>query len=296
MIRCIGRNGPLRVLRVVLRELKPDLLAILVIAALMIPVPDPIQENISNGVLSILGIGASIFIGFRNSNAYSRWWEARTLWGSIINNCRAFHQCMLAVDDGSSEMDQILDRIRRRQVRHVWQLVSELRGTAPSTLLPELTTPEDPSPCSSLQLLERQALDVKQLAVAGHIDSNTRVLLMSTLSTLTHAQGGLERVRNQPIPVHYDLFIRMLTWFFAVSVYNRLDSAGHDPLNILVGLLFMTLFIVAERLGHFIEEPMSNRVFDLPMNRFCTTITANLLGPDHPLAQPRESAQATVWM
>jgi putative membrane protein len=57
----------------------------------------------------------------------------------------------------------------------------------------------------------------------------------------------------------------------------------------------MTLFIVAERLGHFIEEPMSNTPFGLPMNRFCAGITADLLGPDHPLACPPDGALAVVW-
>ena len=37
-------------------------------------------------------------------------------------------------------------------------------------------------------------------------------------------------------------------------------------------LVFMVLFLSAERFGHF-EQPMSNSVFDLPMYRFCGTIT-----------------------
>jgi putative membrane protein len=53
---------------------------------------------------------------------------------------------------------------------------------------------------------------------------------------------------------------------------------------------------MAERLGHFIEEPMSNTPFDLPMNRFCAGITADLLGPGHPLARPRDREDAVIWM
>jgi putative membrane protein len=56
------------------------------------------------------------------------------------------------------------------------------------------------------------------------------------------------------------------------------------------------VFVIAERLGHFIEEPMRNRVFDIPMYRICGVITGNLLGRTHPLAQPHESDKATVWM
>lgn len=87
-----------------------------------------------------------------------------------------------------------------------------------------------------------------------------------------------------------------MAWFFGILVCTRLDTAGHDSvLGIVVGVLIMTLFIVAERLGHFIEEPMRNTIMDLPMYRFCATITGDLLGPDHPLARPRESADASVW-
>src|SRR5262245_50507741 len=28
----------------------------------------------------------SVFLAFRNNSAYSRWWEARTLWGELVNN------------------------------------------------------------------------------------------------------------------------------------------------------------------------------------------------------------------
>ena len=72
---------------------------------------------------------------------------------------------------------------------------------------------------------------------------------------------------------------------------RRAPSAGS---MIPLGLVFMVLFLSAERFGHF-EQPMSNSVFDLPMYRFCGTITGDLLGRDHPLARPRESDDALVW-
>jgi putative membrane protein len=48
----------------------------------------------------------------------------------------------------------------------------------------------------------------------------------------------------------------------------------------------MALFVVAERLGHLLEEPMGNNAFGLPLYRFGAVLTADLLGPDDPLAQP----------
>lgn len=292
MINSHGRKGPFKVIGLVVWHLRWDLLAMVIVAAIVLPIP-AIETAIA--ALSILGIGASIFIGFRNSNAYNRWWEARTLWGSVIFNCRALHNGLMSVDSGSPEMTTIIDRMRRRQARHAWQLTAELRGIAP---LPGITdlTPEDPEHTSATDLLTLQARDVQKLAADGHIDPQARVMLMATNTAVVTAQSGLERIRNQPIPIHYTLFIRGLAWFFGVMAFIRLDSTHHKVSDVLIGFLLMTVFIVAERLGHFIEQPMSNKVFDLPMYRFCATITGNLLGNQDPLAKPREPDDATVWM
>lgn len=295
MIRGVGAAGPLKVAGLLTWQLRYDLLAVVVVAVLMLPIPDSLQSDNAVAVLSVLGVAASIFIGFRNSNAYNRWWEARTLWGGVIINCRALHNSLNAVDTGSVPMATILDRMRRRQVRHAWQLAAEMRGVAPVTGVVELT-PEDPPAATATDLLTLQADDVQKLRAGRYVDDQARVMLMSANTGLVAAQSGLERIRNQPVPIHYDLFTRAMAWFFGIMVFNRLDGASHHVASILFGVLVMAVFVVAERIGHFIEEPMSNTVFDLPMYRFCATITGNLLGAGQPLAQPREGARSTVWM
>ncbi len=295
MIRTVGRLGPFRVAAVVLWQLRFTFLAIAIVIGLLIPVPDAAQSEYAAAVLSVLGIGASVFIAFRNTTAYNRWWEARTLWGGIIINARTLHNGLTAVDSGSPAVAQILDRMRRRQVRYSWQLAAELRRIPPAPGVTDLT-PEDPVGADSVELLNLQAADIAALAAGGHIDPQARVLLMTANTGAATAQSGLERIRNEPLPVHYDLFIRGLAWFFGMMAFSRLDGADHHPASVAIGILLMAGFIVAERLGHFIEQPMNNGVFDISMNRICATITGNLLGAGHPLAQPRESDKATVWM
>ena len=295
MLRPVGRLGPVKVAGLVLWQLRYDLLGMVVVAALLIPVPDANQVQYATAVLSVLGIGASVFIGFRNTTAYNRWWEARTLWGSQIINARVLHNGLTSVDDGSAAMAEVLDRMRRREVRYCWQLAAEMRGLAPLPGVTELT-PEDPAKTYATDLLNRQAADVQKLAADGHIDQQARVMLMAANTGSATAQSGLERIRNEPFPIHYDFFIRMLAWFFGIMAFSRLDSNDHDVVSLFVGLLLMAVFVIAERLGHFIEKPMNNSVFDIAMYRICSTITANLLGRGHPLAQPRESDTASVWM
>ena len=295
MIRTVGRLGPLKVIAVVLWQLRYTFLAIAVTIGVLLPVPDATQSDYAAAVLSVLGIGASVFIGFRNTTAYNRWWEARTLWGSIIINSRTLQNSLTSVDTGSPAMGEILDRMRRRQVRYCWQLAAEMRRVPPVEGVRELT-PEDPPDASAVDLLNLQAAEVATLSAEGHIDPHARVLLMTANTGAATAQSGLERIRNEPVPIHYDLFIQGLAWFFGIMAFSRLDSTTHHPASVAVGALLMTTFIVAERLGHFIEEPMNNSVFDISMYRICSGITANLLGSRHPLAQPRESDRAVVWM
>lgn len=296
MIRSVGRLGPVKVSGLVWWELRYTLLAAIVVAGLLTPVPDNTQNEYSGVVLSVLGIAASIFIGFRNTTAYNRWWEARTLWGGVIINSRTTHNGLSSMDTGSPEMARIVDRMRRRQVRYAWQLAAEMRAVPPLPGVVELT-PEDPPDADASTLLNSQAVDVAGLVRDGHIDEPARLVLMTANTGAATSQSGLERIRNEPIPVHYDFFIRGLAWFFGVMAFTRLDAAAQNHTgSYAVGILLLLTFVVAERVGGFIEAPMANRVFDIPMYRICTGITGNLLGRDHPLAQPRERDGALVWM
>ncbi len=313
MIRTVGRLGTLRVIGLVLWQLRFTLLAIVLTIGILLPVPDTAQSEYAAAVLSVLGIGASVFIAFRNTTAYNRWWEARTLWGGIIISSRTLHygltsvatesgltavatdRGLTSVSTASPEVAAIVDRMRRRQVRYCWQLAAEMRSVPTTDRVRELT-PEDPPDADAVELLNRQAADIQQLAAGGHIDAQARVLLMTANTGAATAQSGLERIRNEPVPIHYDLFIRALAWFFGVMAFSRLDGASHHPGSVLIGTLMMVTFIVAERLGHFIEKPMNNSVFDIPMYRICAGITANLLSAGHPLAAPPQGEKSLVWM
>lgn len=271
--------GVLRVVGAVAWRIRYDLLAVLAVAALMAVLVDVLPLQTAAPVVPLLGIVVSIFIGFRNSNAYARWWEARTLWGSVVGYGRSLSNALVAVGNPTPETAALADRMRRRQARHAWQLAAEMQG-APTSSAVSALTPEDPVDARSGDLLARQAADIGEMTRTGMTDAQGRTVLVNLNTALAAAAGGLERIRDQPIPRYYDLFIRGLAWFFAVLVCTRLSGGGHDSATgILLSILIMALFIIAERLGRLLEEPMSPGVFGLPMDRFCTGLTADLLGP-----------------
>lgn len=58
-------------------------------------------------IAGILGSALAIFIAFRNQSSYARWWEARTIWGGIINNSRIFARQIIANVDNAVAIGKV---------------------------------------------------------------------------------------------------------------------------------------------------------------------------------------------
>src|SRR3984957_20416736 len=66
--------------------------------------------------LSLFGSAIGIIVAFRNQSAYARWWEARTLWGAVINNSRSWARQVTTVmmplrDSEASELQEVQRRL-----------------------------------------------------------------------------------------------------------------------------------------------------------------------------------------
>lgn len=279
-----GRLAPLKVVGQLAWQLRYDLLAVLIAAVIMARMAGSTLFASVEPAVPLLGVVVSIFIAFRNSSAYNRWWEARTLWGTVVANSQALRNGMVAIDNYTPEMAVVTDRMRRRQVRHVWQLAAELRDVPAAPEIAALT-PEDPAGSTSADLLRLQAADARDMRNTDMIDSQGRVILTNLNTAAATAAGGLERIKQQPIPLYYTTFVRFLAWFFAVMVCTRLDGGHAGMTGLVFSVLIMSLFVVAERIGNLAEQPLADNAFGLPMDSFCAAVTADLLGADHPLAR-----------
>lgn len=268
-------------------RMRYDLLAVLVVAATMGILVDRLPLQGLSPLVPLMGIVVSIFIGFRNRNAYNRWWEARTLWSAIVVNSRSLHYALAAYEDGTPAMAAVVDRMRRREARHAWRLAEELHDVPSPTRLADLT-PEDPADCTATELLTRQARDIGGMCRAEMIDRQARRVLVTINSSQVAAAIGLERVRRQAIPRFYELFIRATAWAFAVIVCTRIGADGHDTVvSVVVGIMIMALVVVAERLGYLLDHPLSDDPFGFPLDRFCTALTEDILGPGLPSGAPQ---------
>src|ERR1700712_124766 len=98
--------------------------------------------------LALFGSAIGLIVAFRNNSSYGRWWEARTLWGGIVNNSRAWTRQGLTAIAPQKEADR--DAVRTMQCRMVhlqiaWvhALRQQLRGLPPLDELHGLLEEED---------------------------------------------------------------------------------------------------------------------------------------------------------
>ena len=121
-------------------------------------------------------------------------------------------------------------------------------------------------------------------------------LLDNGLTELANAQGGCERIKNTPMPRHYDYFIRFFIQVYCVLLpFGMVASLGLlTPIgSSLLGFGFLAL----ESIGRDLEHPFDNSVHDVAMTSMCRTIEINLkqyLG-ESDLPAPIEPVCGVLW-
>src|SRR5690349_21193206 len=77
--------------------------------------------------LAMIGGALSVFLAFRNNSAYDRWWEARTLWGALVNTARTLARQVLTLADGRDEPGDLRHQLVELQIAYVHTLRCHLR-------------------------------------------------------------------------------------------------------------------------------------------------------------------------
>lgn len=169
--------------------------------------------------LSMIGGAISVFLAFRNNSAYDRWWEARQLWGSLVNTARTFARQVLSLvdEDREDRKDAMISRegLVELQIAYVHALRCHLRRQSPFPELQRLL------PTEVVQYLRTQrnipagilmvkARVLRKLFDAGRLDSIRFAQIDQSLTDLCNVQGACERIKNTPLPRQYEYFPRVL--------------------------------------------------------------------------------------
>ncbi len=230
----------------------------------------------------------SIFLVFRVNEAYDRWWEARKLWGQLVNTSRSFARQSITLIEDRAVGGQLV----RRQIAYVNALRIALRHGPQWSSAPNAWS--DIAPFIEEVELDalKQARNIPTQLIRLHGQQLRRNFSKTTtdhlllcqmdglLTSLCDIQGGCERIKNTAFPDRVARFTRAFVWLFAAALPFIILDASLDSRDIkeIILVTFMSYVLVTiERLGRELKNPFENRPNDTPMTSLCRTIEIDLL-------------------
>lgn len=238
----------------------------------------------ANSALSIppftlMGVALAIFLGFRNSVSYERFWEARKQWGNLLIAARALVRQVLGALPGEAHAD-----LRRQVVRAVaafaFALKHQLRQTdagaelalrLDAPVLAEVSAASFQPQIVLLQLANRLADELRH----GNLSDMQWLALDKSLGVLGETSGACERIASTPIPYTYRVLMNR-----TVMVYCLLLPVGLATsigwLTPLIATFVAYTFLALEMIGEQIEEPFGTEPNDLALDALCHTIECSV--------------------
>jgi len=239
---------------------------------------------------TLMGLPLAIFLGFRNSACYDRYWEARKLWGELLLRSRNLaRQALHLIDPPSAtsapadprDLADVRVRLLLRTVAFCMTLKHLLRDRPTDEAgLDGLLLPGDRQALAGAHnrpatLMLAMGADLAQCRRDGLLDSVRAAHLDATLSGLTAAAASCERIRNTPLPFAYSLLLHRTAYLYCFLLpFGLVDSIGVMT-PVVVAIVAYTFFGL-DMLGDEIEEPFGTQANDLPLDAICRGIEIDM--------------------
>lgn len=216
--------------------------------------------------IALVGTAAAFSVGFRNNATYDRLWEARRVWGGIVNVSRSWGMLVHDfIQPGGLAPGMTLEGVRRELVyRHLgwltalryqlrqprsWENIGRRENAeyrdrtyqvaeAAGDATPELARFVSPEELGALEgkanrathLLASQSRQLASLAGTGAIEANRHVALERLLQDLIDLQGQCERIKNFPYPRQFATinlyFVRLFMWLLPFGLLREFERLG----------------------------------------------------------------------
>ncbi|MBO3659659.1 bestrophin family protein [Acinetobacter variabilis] len=246
---------------------------------------------------TIFGVILSIFLSFRNTACYDRWWEGRKLWGALIATTRHLCRDSYVLDDQSREIllyrmmlftHLLRDRLRQQQqsIQH-YQAHTGFEAAAFEQLSTHIN--------ASQWVLEQIQKDLVLLYKQGKITDIIYNNLNQHTVALGDIQAGCDRILSTPLPFSYSVLLHRAVYSFCFILPFSLEASLGLWTPILVGLIAYMLLGLDE-LSAELEEPFGFQDNDLPLDSIVRLIereTLSSLGQELPEAIKAKKAYLT---
>ena len=273
-------------------------LAIAVIHEWFLEVP----ISIPLAVPAVLGTVISLLLGFRSNQAYDRWWEARQVWGAIVNDSRTLARQVLNFTGSQYEEDDVhiwRQRMIRRQIAWCYALGQSLRRLNPTVGLEKYLSRKEMEYLTRfnnvpMAMLDQHGKDLRRALEEGYINRYQQMEIDKTLTRLCDAMGKCERIKNTVFTSTYSLYIHFsLLLFIAMLPFGVIDYFGFLEVPLVVAI--SASFLLIEKMAIHLQDPFENKPTDTPMTAIAGTIEKDLKQLLHDQDLPEDKRQEKYY-
>lgn len=231
-----------------------------------------IFARISAIPFTLVGIALSVFMSFRNSACYDRWWEGRKLWGDLVIACRSIARQVSTLHDTNKHI--ILHGLCGFSAGLVARLRNEDERQAIKSWCDVDSASNTPNPTNTI--LDHIGNHCLLLMNEKKINPIHYSVIEEQLTKLSNVQGGCERIASTPVPYAYSLLLHRTALIFCLTLPFAL-AGSLDWWTLLPVLLVAYTFFGLDALGHELEDPFGLEANALPLNALRRTVEREML-------------------
>lgn len=259
--------------------------------------------------VALIGTAAAFIVGFKNTQTYNRLWEARQIWGSIINTSRSFGMLTRDfIDVDKNIHKEIIYRhfawltALRFQLREqkAWENTKKARNqeflkfysvheweNKVDDELKKYLSEEDfnyiiTKKNKATQLISLQSKYLKELKKQGKVEALNYIELENLLINLYEQQGKCERIKNFPYPRQFAsinlYFVWLMVCLLPFGLLNEFNKLGDNFvwLTIPFSIIVSWVFVAMDSVGEASENPFEGGSNDIPMYSLSINIEIDL--------------------
>lgn len=228
---------------------------------------------------TFMGTAIALILSFKLGHSYDRWWEARKIWGEIVNDSRSLVNQLKHFTNDRPEM---VKTIAYRQIAWCYSLGQSLREQDSLEGIEHLVSTDEyerlkPHFNVPLKLMEQHQKDLNTLHAETQINDFQQVQIDSTLVRLVASMGKAERIKNTDFPKTYRVTLHLFIYIFLIALsfsLSEIHSLSFFEIPIMV--IISVPFFLLEKVAFTIQDPFENRPTDTPVTRISKTIEINL--------------------
>lgn len=248
---------------------------------------------INPAIFTLFGIALAIFLGFRNTVSYDRFWEGRKLWGALLNDTRSLARQSHTLIDGDDYHKQRTHFIVMLTAL-VHALKHQLRKTNADLDMNRLLGNSYDKKIQiavfkPIVILKELGLWINKAKNDGKLDSITQVAFDENLNKLSDIIGGCERIASTPIPYTYSILLHRTVYIYCFLLPFGFGESMLWTLPFVIVFIAYT-FVALEAIADELEDPFGIEPNDLALDAMAAMIENTLLELDNQQIEPVKSA------